>query len=218
MSMSETLVTGEPLVAGLEEERQADIILSEELFARIIEASRPVAGRVRLHDGSRVDVARKHRPGGDVVMVVNHEYLEPDISESGTLIDRPMATKYVIDHEDTAPSFADSVAEKSYDLTEERMLARERFDLDSDDDRQKFVEKFTDKELGNRAHKERLWQLDQAIGIRRQKRDQDLPPRPETVTAKQLVTAQHLKDLLQKVMEVLPSQVARAQVAREDED
>lgn len=215
--MSETLITTpELLVAGLEEERQADIELSEELFTRILKKSIPVAGRVRLHDRSLVDVAQKHRPEGSVAMVINHEYIEPEISEAGELIDRPMATKYVIDWSgDTGSDFSDTVIEKTYDLTKERQLARERFNLDDEDAIDEFIKSFVDKELGRSAHREKLWQIDQALAELRRKRDQDLPPKPENVTAAQLVTAQHLKELLQQVMEVLPNQVARAQVARE---
>lgn len=218
--MSE-IVTGIPLHPALHEEWQTDIREATQLFMDVWSQSLATKGRIVLLDGT-LDLVRTMRQAGNAVLVATHEYQESiGVDEQGTFLSRPVASKYALDLRpaaDPSAAEAESVAEKAYDLSESRALFREWFNLTDDDVALQFVSGFIDKGLGQQALEEKKWQLEHRRAELMAHFAKDLPPRPETVDAGQLVSAQHLRDLLREAKRAQPRQNAHAQVSRESSE
>jgi hypothetical protein len=199
----------------INEMRTEELETVARLFVAAWRASAPLAGRVKVPDGT-VDLQWRNT-NVNPSLVVTHEHKSPDISEDGTLRELPIATKYSVgvigEPSDFQPLW---VTQKEYDIARERQIALELFDLGDKDAAASFIAGFTDEKTGLAALQERRLQLTHTKeGLHHQRETDMLDGQNETVEA-QLRTAFHLRELLEIVREEESRQVARVVVSREN--
>jgi hypothetical protein len=212
-------VSNEEYTATLiDEMRVSELDEATKLFLVLHHQLGPLNGVVGLADGQATLQWRFSSQGQ--VMLLTHEYgHDPEITETGTLVEKWRADKYVLgiagDQSAPQPQWS---AHKGYDITRERELRTKVADINSEltgfqadgstsiptENAQRVNEIATDK-----MHTEAIICALHAL------RDAEVPDGSKLEPGLQLTAAQRMRQLLEEARDVAPRQLAQAIIGRE---
>jgi hypothetical protein len=231
----------EPLQTPLEEQWQEDSAVACNKFLEVFGKAGATEGHVDLLNGG-IDLT--YEPGeephlptfvanyapGTIIdtraFVVSHKYTDVvGMREDGRLDERPMATKYVMYVSDMSEELPNgekpqrwmpySVAKETYDLSEDDAVKRELKFRETQQEAGEGLEDINGDERDRQNLAQRVSYLKNRKTQLAQQRSAARPAPEKVISAESVETAQRLRELLEEAAMRIPTQSARAIVARE---